>query len=112
MLERLRRLRRHMTLPATTQTHHECPAVTEEAPVSQSPDHRVIPFHEEPDRAAAFSDTTVVDVVYPFQNRLGGLANQLAVAVLASVILTMIVFPASFRGSWKTALAKILYWLY
>lgn len=49
---------------------------------------------------------------HPPQDRPGGLANQLAAVILVAVILTMIAFPALFRGTWSAALVKVMYWLY
>lgn len=102
-----------MALPATAETQQKNPTASNEAPSEPPPGDRTLRFYQTTNNGNQYAvDTVVTDLTYPLQDRLGGLANQLTAALLACVILAMIAFPASFRGTWKTALTKILFWLY
>ena len=102
-----------MALPATAETHQKNPTASNEAPSEPPPGERTFRFYKTSTTGNQYTVNTVVtDLPCPFQDRLGGLANQLTAALLACVLLAMIAFPASFRGTWKTALTKILFWLY
>ncbi|HOW73263.1 MAG TPA: hypothetical protein PKY77_21910 [Phycisphaerae bacterium] len=74
---------------------------------------RLLPLKRTPDTVESLSpDLGLTEVICPFQGRLAGTANQMVTALLAVLILAIIVFPASFGGTWGTMLTKIMYWLY
>ncbi|MBP7934861.1 MAG: hypothetical protein KA354_09480 [Phycisphaerae bacterium] len=73
----------------------------------------LLSLNRTPDTVEPLSpDLGLTAVIYPFQGRLAGTANQVVAALLAVLILAIIVFPASFGGAWGTVLTKIMYWLY